>query len=535
VLASVHAADYLQFTLYKRNKDTSVVLNQLAAALKVPASLFSYADAKDKRGISTQLCTVYRVTKERAQQVFKPAPLRALDDQAHLVGDLRFTHHKLQLGDCRGNHIAVAIRSLPNEDVLPENQVGDSVAAWKTHGFINFFGLPRFGTTGPTSYHLIGRAMLRKDFKLAVLLLLRPQEGEASKIREAREHFRQHKDVAAALRMLPPFLVAERAILEGLQQNGIEAHELAFRNVPKPIRVAYVEAYQHYVWNEMASLRMSKECDSTAAMVGDLVLVSSSSEDDGSGPPKKKYKKALTKRVVRQAVATLTAESVAQYSIDDVVLPVPGHAVVYPDNAVGAAYRKMLATDGIDMSAHFEPDGSQQFALDGYYRHVVQKPTSVSFRLARYDDPTVPLIETDVDRLLKKYSADGNDSSDRKSDEKGGEDKRPAHRALVLEFELGYGSDATVALRELMKQSSSVHVSWQQGGSSDFVATENGSSASTTAEKNVGESAAKASTATEKPAKKTKKLAKSEPRKVITAQKKTQVAIGRPGFSLGRS
>lgn len=516
-----------------------MVLNQLAAALKVPVSLFSYADAKDKRGISTQLCTVYRVPKERAQHVLKPMASRALDEQPHLVGDLRYTHHKLQLGDCRGNHIAVAIRSLPNEDALPESQVGESISSWQSRGFINFFGLPRFGTTGPTSYHLIGRAMLRKDFKLAVLLLLRPQEGEASKIREAREHFRQHKDVAAALRMLPPFLVAERAILEGLQQNGVEAHELAFRNVPKPIRVAYVEAYQHYVWNEMASLRMSKECDARAPMVGDLVLVASTSEG-ADEPPRKKHKKTLTKRVVRQHVTTLTAENMAQYAIDDVVLPVPGHAVIYPDNAVGAAYRKMLATDGIDMSGHFEPDGSQQFALDGYYRHVVQKPSSVSFRLARYDDPTVPLIETDVDRLLRASGrsattgGNGSDSSDRKSDETTGDEKRPAHRALVLEFELAYGSDATVALRELMKQSSSVHVNWQQGSGGDSVAVESGASASATTGtgRNAGEAAAKA---TVKPAKKAKKQAKSEPRKVITAQKKTQVAIGRPGFSLGRS
>lgn len=524
-----HAADYLQFTLYKRNKDTAVVLNQVAQSLKVPVTLFSYADAKDKRGISTQLCTVYRVPKERAQLALKPAASRPLDDQPHLIGDLRYTTHRLQLGDCLGNHIAVAIRSLPNDDKLPESQVHAAIASWESHGFINFYGLQRFGTTGPTSYHLIGRALLRKDFKLAVLLLLRPQEGEASKIREAREHFRQHKDVAAALRMFPPFLAAERSILEGLQQNGVEAHELAFRNIPKPMRVSYVEAYQHYVWNEMASLRMSDKCDASAPMVGDLVLISSNAEEDNSEPPRKKHKRTMTKRVVKQEVLTLTAKNVGKYTMEDVVLPVPGHAISYPENVVGDAYRKMMATDGVDMRAHFETDGSQQYELDGYYRHVIKKPKNISFELKQYVDPTVSLIETDIDRLS---GAKGEDTvSTTIGDETKSEgDKRPGQRALVLEFELAYGSDATIALRELMKQSSSIHVNWQHTGPSDAAVEAKGQSGSGNGEANTKSEGGKQSKKSKKPV-----TGKPESRKVITAQKKTQVSIGRPGFSLGRS
>lgn len=529
-------ADYLQFTLYKRNKDTTVVLNQLATSLKVPVSHFSYADAKDKRGISTQLCTVYRVTKERALHALRPNPTRALGDHQHLVGDLRYTHHKLQIGDCRGNHFALAVRALADETSLSEKDVTDAVRQWQSLGFINFFGLQRFGNAS-TSFHLIGRAMLRKDFKLAVLLLLRPQEGEASKIREAREHFRQHKDVAAALRMLPPFLVSERAILEGLQQHGVEAYELAFRSISKPIRVAYVEAYQNYVWNEMASLRMSKKFDSTVPVVGDLVVIESSEErPHDAPPPRKKFRKTLTRRVVHQQVAVLTEETVKQYRIEDVVLPVPGHAVEYPTHDVGAAYKKLLTTDCIDFGAHFEPDGSQVYALDGYYRPVVQKPRNVSFKLETYTDPTIPLIPTDVDRLIERTPAlavaavppsgaatDGKESKDAQSSD----EPKPTQRALVLDFELGYGSDATVALRELMKQSSSVHVSWQNSGGTANTAPENGTTS--------GEATGKAKQSAKPAAGAAKKGGKPEPRKVITAQKKSQVAIGRPGFSLGRS
>lgn len=533
------AADYLQFTLYKRNKETSAVINQLASMLKISPTLFSYADVKDKRGITTQLCTVYRVPKDRAQVVFRPGGTKNLEDQQYLVGDLRYVSRKLELGECAGNRIAVVVRSLPDDEKeLSEKAVCRAVRSWETRGFINCFGLQRFGNAS-TSYHLLGRAVLRKDYKLAVLLLLRPQEGEASKIRAAREHFRQHKDVAAALRMLPPFLVPERAVLEGLQQHGIDAHELAFNNVPKQLRTSFVEAYQDFVWNEMASMRISK-FSSTSAVVGDLVLANSDGSNvihmsnGGSEPARKRQRTGKsTRRQPMQEVVELTIANVNQYSIEDVVLPLPGHAIKYPTNAVGAAYRKMLTTDGIDLNAHLGPDGSQTYLLDGSYRHLVKKPTRVSFRLEHYADPTKPLISNDVDALLADSPASSYDTSipentaESPSKEQA---EKASHRALVLEFDLDYGSDATIAIRELMKQSSSAHVNWQalssEAAGGEAVKNIDGSSAVDSAS-----SGSRAATSSLQAT----KSGQGDTRKVIKAQKKTQVAIGRPGFSLGRS
>ncbi|OWZ15132.1 Pseudouridylate synthase [Phytophthora megakarya] len=484
--------DYLQFTLYKRNKETSAVINQLASMLKISPALFSVADVKDKRGITTQLCTVYRVPKDRAQVVFRPGGTKKLEDQQYLVGDLRYVSRKLELGDCAGNRIAVVVRSLPeDEKELSEKDVRQA------------------------------------DYKLAVLLLLRPQEGEASKIRAAREHFRQHKDVAAALRMLPPFLVPERAVLEGHQQHGIDAHELAFNNIPKALRISYVEAYQDFMWNEMASMRISM-FSSTSAAVGDLVLVKSDDSNvlkkstQTSEPARKRLRTGKsTRRQPLQEVMELTEANVGLYSIEDVVLPLPGHAVKYPTNEIGAAYRKMLTTDGIDLNAHFGPDGSQTYPLNGSYRNLVKRPTRVLFRLERYTDPTKPLISNDVDELLVNCPelSKNNPTVETPAVPLSKEQtEKVALRALVLEFDLDYGSDATIAIRELMKQSSSTNVNWQ------IPSSETGAEASKNGDFSSGGSRVGASN-----------LRQGGSRKVIKAQKKTQVAIGRPGFSLGRS
>lgn len=539
--------------LYRRNKDISAVVNQMASVLKVSPSIFSVADPKDKRGVATQLCTAHRLTIEKLQSLQKFNTSKALEEYQFLVGGrVKYVPNKLSPGDCLGNKYSIVIRALAETDLVTPESLDKTVASWLQRGFVNYFGLQRFGNSA-TPFHLIGRAVLRKDFKLAVLLLLRPQDGEASKVREAREHFRQHKDVSAALRMLPPFLIAERTVLEGLLQNGIDANELAFRNVPLNHRVAYVEAYQNYVWNEMASLRIGS-LSVERPVVGDLVLVKNSSgdNDENAGPAKKKVKTEAGVSVPVSVpagdgkVLVLTEANVHEYSIDDVVLPLPGHSIVYPANEIGAAYQKMLMTDGVDLGSWLGvQQQQQQYQLEGTYRHVIKKPFDVSAQVKEYENAIKPLLLTDVDHLVLQARQQGSGDlaevvkpnkpkvsvsvADAPSVPAVPAGKKPVQRALVLHFGLEYGSDATIAVRELMKQSSSMHVQWQlsdQHASGGKAKDKDNSSGAKKAEpkKTTGASGSAAVGVGNN----------RRAEKKIIAQKKTQVSIGRPGFSLGK-
>jgi tRNA pseudouridine13 synthase len=44
----------------------------------------------------------------------------------------------------------------------------------------------------------------------------------------------------------------------------------------------------------------------------------------------------------------LTDENVADYSITDVVLPLPGYDIRYPENDSGTWYKELLAADGME-------------------------------------------------------------------------------------------------------------------------------------------------------------------------------------------
>lgn len=192
--------DYLQFVLYKRNMETNSVMMQLAKAMNSNVANFTYAGTKDKRGITTQLCTVYRGSKEKLETLNRAG--RDLDSFNFLVGNATYVPERLNLGDLRGNRFSLAIRDLPDDETISDEKIHDAVRSWGEHGFINYFGLQRFGTKAIAT-HEIGRAILQRDHKRVVELLLSPQEGDATKIREARQAFQENQDVGAALKALP--------------------------------------------------------------------------------------------------------------------------------------------------------------------------------------------------------------------------------------------------------------------------------------------------------------------------------------------
>ncbi|RLN46085.1 hypothetical protein BBJ29_005214 [Phytophthora kernoviae] len=448
--------DYLQFVLYKRNMETNSVMMQVAKAMYSNVSAFTYAGTKDKRGITTQLCTVYRGSKEKLEMLNRAE--RDLEWFNFLVGDAKYVPERLNLGDLRGNRFSLAIRSLPGDETISDDQIHEAVRSWSTHGFINYFGLQRFGTKSIAT-HEIGRAILQRDHKRVVDLLLAPQKGDASKIREARQDFQDNQNVDAALRALPPYLIAERAVLNGLRTHGLESYSTAIQGIPRHLRMMYTHSYQSYVWNIVASERL-KQSSRETPVVGDLVIPHEQSneeyvddgedgvdkEEEGAPASKKPRTDAAISRPSAGTVTVVTPENLHEYSIYDVVLPLPGYSITYPENALKQRYEEILKADGVNFQA-IERVTNSEYHLPGSFRHVLRKPIDVAHELKRYNDPTIPLLETDVS-CLAGHPVQGSIPDGK-------------FRALCLEFQLGPSSYATMAVRELLKQSSNLDVQLQ--------------------------------------------------------------------------
>ncbi|VFQ69189.1 unnamed protein product [Cuscuta campestris] len=158
---------FLRFHLYKENKDTQDALGLIAKMLGIQPRSFGFAGTKDKRSVSTQRVTVF---KQRANK------LAALNEKliGIKVGDFCYANEGLLLGQLYGNRFTITLRGVIAES---DDIIKASAAALGKNGFVNYFGLQRFGS-GLVPTHLVGATLLRGEWKAAVNMILDPREGD---------------------------------------------------------------------------------------------------------------------------------------------------------------------------------------------------------------------------------------------------------------------------------------------------------------------------------------------------------------------
>ncbi|XP_007030612.2 PREDICTED: multisubstrate pseudouridine synthase 7 isoform X2 [Theobroma cacao] len=498
-----HLGKFLRFHLYKENKDTQEALGLIGKMLGIQPRSFGFAGTKDKRSVSTQRVTVFKQHASR---------LAALNERliGIKVGDFCYVKDDFLLGQLLGNRFTIILRGIVADS---EETIKASVESLGRHGFINYFGLQRFGS-GSIPTHRIGATLLRGEWQAAASTILDPREGERDFVSKAREYYKETGDIEGTLRQLPRHLVAERAMLQCLKKcpgNYLQA----LKAIPRTLRMMYVHSYQSYLWNHAASMRVEKY-GSNEVVLGDLVyckgndaekvkVVPSEHEDNNfedaydcsqldeiSGTDLPEGKNNLVKAITAADIST------GNYTIEDVVLPMPGSRIIYPVNDIANVYHDMAKKDGISLteSVHNIKEFSIT-SMTGSYRRVFQKPIDFEWELLSYTDGSIALSETDLDKIAKTKpvnlvkeekptdGTEGQDSSDHmehiesfEDDKKfstgnveveGSREAEPpqihslsesnslgTQKALKLAFTLPASCYATMAIRELLKTSTSV-------------------------------------------------------------------------------
>nr|KAF6419268.1 pseudouridine synthase 7 [Rousettus aegyptiacus] len=183
---------YCHFVLYKENKDTMDAINVLSKYLRVKPNIFSYMGTKDKRAITVQEIAVLKITAQRLAHLNKCL-------MNFKLGNFSYQKNPLKLGELQGNHFTVVLRNITGTD----DQVQQAMNSLKEIGFINYYGMQRFGTTAIPTYQ-VGRAILQNSWAEVMDLILKPRSGaEKGYLVKCREEWAKTKDPAAALRKLP--------------------------------------------------------------------------------------------------------------------------------------------------------------------------------------------------------------------------------------------------------------------------------------------------------------------------------------------
>lgn len=260
---SEEEGEYTVFTLERHAMyDAFEALIKIARSLGVGVKRLSYAGVKDKRAVTTQRVSAWRVDPER---------LKNLNVKGLYIRDVHKSKDAVELGGLWGNRFSIMVREINLDKSEAEERVKQTCREIKDWGGVpNFFGYQRFGIQRPLT-HLVGIKLLRKEFREAAMLFLAkayPLEGEDAK--EARNYLSEKEDFAGALGKFPRRLTYERIMLKHLSHYPNDVIG-AFRRLPRGLLKMFVHAVQSYLFNRILSMRFKSGFPLNHAIPGDIV------------------------------------------------------------------------------------------------------------------------------------------------------------------------------------------------------------------------------------------------------------------------
>ncbi|XP_041833049.1 pseudouridylate synthase 7 homolog-like protein [Melanotaenia boesemani] len=409
---------YTAFTLCKENLETLEAISYMAAALGILPSDFTYAGIKDKRAITYQSMVVKKISPQRLKE--KTADF---EKKGMHLSQVRSVSEPLRLGRLQGNHFDLVVRNLRPHGATDTHSSGaeihtrlaalvkEAVENVKTKGFVNYYGPQRFGSGQSVQSDRVGLALLKEDMVSAVHLFFTPEEGDDPQS-QAKQHFLQTGNAKEALALMPLSKPRERLMLRALNRYGTGPGGCvqAWLSLPHSMRVFYPHAYCSRVWNEAAAHRLATM--GHCVRKGDLVWMQTgqSNMQDTAGTSSPQIH-----------VVTDEEEQARVYTLQQVLLPMPGNTVKYPENTMGTWYKERLARDGLS-DCRFRVS-SLKLNLPGCYRPLLAVPHNFS------------------NRLQRAASADGGGLQTSESNS----------LILTLNFDLDSSCYATICLREIMK------------------------------------------------------------------------------------
>lgn len=216
---------------------------------------------------------------------------------------------------------------------------------------------------------------------------MKPRDNDIPDMQIVRENWWEKRDASEALDLMYRNSRAGRGIeyklLNGLSRSGANNYGNALDNVswnersqqmarefhdfqffpqlPRNIRLMYIHAYQSLIWNEMVSRRIAKfglqvcegdlvyssedENVATEVIDDETAIVEDEDVDDSTGETN--LGSSEQQRSSEVKIVTKADIESNSYTIFDVILPLPGHDVMYPGNECAEWYKERLAKDGL--------------------------------------------------------------------------------------------------------------------------------------------------------------------------------------------
>ena len=219
---------YAVYKLKKKNIDTNHVLSTIFAKKGIRLKSLGLKDAS---AITEQfVCSDH---KGRAIEIFST--------DKYVLEKIGYVKKPLSKKDMIGNHFKIKISECSN-----------SLSSFIEYDkILNFYGYQRFGSKRAVT-HLIGKALLKRNFKKAIeLILCFTSIYDSKENTEIREKLSDSKNYEKYFDQVPPQMDIERIVLKEMIDHGEPIR--ALRKIPVSLRRFYIQAYQSFIFNHSLS------------------------------------------------------------------------------------------------------------------------------------------------------------------------------------------------------------------------------------------------------------------------------------------
>jgi len=170
---------YTHFVLWKRGLDTHSALKKIGKACSLEERDFTFAGLKDAQAVSFQRISVWGIQKNCLVKIDIP--------NLKIINPIR-QKFSIPLGHLIGNQFQVKVRDI-SEEIENEQWLKFRREALDS-GFLNFFGLQRFGSKRPI-LHRVGQYLLQEKYSCAMDSYLGSNSNfEHERISGFRERYR---------------------------------------------------------------------------------------------------------------------------------------------------------------------------------------------------------------------------------------------------------------------------------------------------------------------------------------------------------
>ena len=221
-------SDYAVYKLKKKKIDTNHALSDVfrkkglrlkALGLKDASAITEQFVCSNNKGRSIDNFVSSKYSLQKIGYVKKPL------SKKDMIGN----HFKIKISNCKDN-----LSIFKEQDKI-----------------LNFYGYQRFGSKRAVT-HLIGKAILQRDFEKAVELILSFRSPFDSKENnEIREKLIDKSNFEKYFDQVPPQMDVERIVLSEMIDSGDS--QKSIRKVPLSLRRFYIQAYQSFLFNHTLS------------------------------------------------------------------------------------------------------------------------------------------------------------------------------------------------------------------------------------------------------------------------------------------